>query len=165
MSGATAYRAHALQAVGGFDETFSLPANEDFEIGIRLKRIGTFGYVPGAVAFHARRKITLKTLWKWRRFWRFTFIVAKRYGVFGVPQRGKITRYPRLRTASAAVVSIPVGRCLEASRHIARRPFRGVLLISFAVFEFICNLCALPEILFSRCPERHPYLKNRMDRE
>jgi len=160
LSGATAYRAHALKLAGGFDETFSLPANEDFEVGIRLKKVGTFGYVPDAVAYHPRRRITF---WRWRRFWRFTFIIAKRYGLFGVPSRGTTTRYPRLRTAFAALLSMPIGRFIGATKYIVHNPFQGLMLISYAVFEIFCGLCALPEIMLSHCPERQNYLPNEVD--
>jgi glycosyltransferase involved in cell wall biosynthesis len=163
LSGVTAYRAHALKLAGGFDETFSMPANEDFEIGIRLKTIGTFGYLPDAVAYHPRRRITLATFWRWRRFWRFTFIIAKRYGVFGVPSRRKTTHNPRLRTAFAALLSMPIGRLRGATKYIIHNPFQGLMLISYAIFEFFCGICALPEIMFSHCPERRNYLTNGVD--
>jgi len=160
ISGATAYRAIALKEVGGFDEAFALPANEDFEIGIRLNNIGTFGYVPDAIAFHPRRKVTFATFWKWRRFWRYTLIVAKRYGVFGVPNQGKTTQHPRSRTALAALITMPAGRLLKAAKYCTHNPREGTVAISHAIFECVCGLCAMPEILLSRCPERKNYLSN-----
>jgi len=162
ISAATAYRGTALRRVGGFDETFPLPANEDFEVGIRLSAIGTFGYVPEAVAYHPRRRVTFATFWKWRSFWRFTSIIAMRYGVFGVPNRGKITHHPRLRTALAALVTLPTGRLIRAGRYGVHNPRMGLLAVSHAIFEFVCGLCALPEIMLSPCPERENYLSNEV---
>lgn len=163
MCGATAYRAQVLRQVGGFDESFTLPANEDFEMGIRLSAIGTFGYVPEAVAYHPRRRVTFATFWKWRSFWRFTVIIARRYQVFGVPSRRKFTHHPRLRTALAALVTMPAGRLVMATKHCARNPGEGVVAISHAIFEFVCGLCALPEIMLSAYPERNNYLSNEVE--
>lgn len=160
LCGATAYRADALRQVGGFDESFTLPANEDFEVGIRLSAIGIFGYVPDAIAYHPRRHVTFGTFWRWRRFWRYTFIIAKRYGVFGVPSQGKATRHPRVRTAVAALVTMPVGRLLKAVSYLRSNPAEGSAAVLHAIFEGVCGVCALPDILFAACPERLDYLSD-----
>ena len=161
LSTASAYRAEAIRRIGGFDESFPFPAYEDFEVGIRLKEIGEFGFIPNAVAYHPRRRVTLKTFWTRRRFWRFTVIIAKRYGVFGVPSRGKTTRFPRLRTAFCALVTSPGGRLLNSMAHFFKNPSEGALAIFYSAFDFICGFIALPEILFSRYPERRNYLIER----
>jgi len=161
LCGATAYRADAIKRVGGFDETFNLPGNEDFEVGIRLQQIGKFGYAPGAIAYHPKRRVTLRTFWMWRRFWKFTVIIAKRYGVLGVPSRGKTTRFPRLRVAFCAIATLPAGRLFKAISHFFKNPLEGALAVSYAAFESICGFFALPEIFFFRLSERRNYFADR----
>jgi len=159
LCGATAYRAQALRQVGGFDEGFKLPSQEDFEIGIRLMQLGEFGFVPDAIVYHPMRRVTLRTFWGWRRFWKYTVIIGKRYGVLGVPKLGKRTRFPRLRVAICATITLPVGRFSGAISTLQKN-FREVSRASFfMLFDVLCGIVALPEIVFCKCPERQNYLK------
>lgn len=156
-SGAIAFRRSTLVAAGGFDEAFSMPACEDVELATRILGIGPIGYVPEAVAYHPRRRVTFRTCWRWRKFWRFTMILAVRHGFLAWP--GKRTRFPRLRTALAAVVTLPAGRCLEALTWMWRSPRVGGLALAHSLFDVVCGVAALPQILFGRIPERKAYLE------
>jgi len=157
LSAAIAYRREALLAVGGFDEAFTLAACEDIELAARVMKLGPIRYVPEAVAEHPRRPVTLRTIWRWRRFWWFTAIVAARYGFLAWPE--KPTRFPRLRTAVAAVVTLPAGRARAALRWLRRSPRIGAVALAHAVFDVACGIIALPEILFRPFPQRRDYLR------
>lgn len=158
LCGATAYRPEAMRLAGGFDETFTLPAGEDFELGIRLQELGTFGWCPEAISYHPRRRVSLKTFWAWRHFWRPVVIIALRYGYIGVPKYGKRTASPRLRTAFCATATLPGGRLLKAVKKIPTDPRAGMLGIGYALFDVLCGFCALPDVFLCKCPERKKYL-------
>ena len=162
-SGAIAYRRDVLVAAGGFDEAFTMPACEDVELAARVLPKGPIGYVPEAVVYHPRRRITFRTCWRWRTFWWFTAILAGRYGFLGWPTR--LTRFPRLRTAQAAVVNLPAGRVLEALPWLWRSPKVGTVALVHAMFDVVCGLAALPEIVLKPFPERKNYLMQPGARE
>ena len=158
-TGAIAYRREALADAGGFDETFKMPACEDVELAIRVLSQGVIGFVPEAMAYHPRRPVTLRLHWNWRRFWKYEMFLGKRYGILSFPQNSA-GRLPRLRVALAAIATLPGGRLLEACKHI-RKDFPEALSAAFfAVFDVICGLLAVPEILFSRVPPRKSYLED-----
>ena len=155
---AIAYRRSAVLEAGGFDETFPLAACEDVEFATRLMDRGTIGFVPQALVFHPRRQVRLSTHWAWRKHWKYTMILAKRSGCLAFPgyPAGSL---PRLRVALAAVVTLPAGRLLEALKYAGHNPGEGLCACTAALFDVICGLAALPEILFSPVRERKNYLR------
>ena len=156
-TGASAYRASALVEVGGLDETFPYPACEDAELAARLLRLGTYGYVPEAIVYHPTRRVPLGMRWRTRKYWRYVMILAKRYGFLAFPGH-PAGPLPRLRVAFAAVVTLPGGRLLEALKHAADNPREGLAACAAALFDVICGLAALREIVFGVVPKRRNYL-------
>ncbi|MBP1730331.1 MAG: glycosyl transferase [Deltaproteobacteria bacterium] len=157
VSGGGAYRADALRRAGGFDEAYPYPACEDAEIGARLLNLGAYGYVPEAIVYHPTRRVTLATHWRWRKFWKYIMINAKRYGFLSFPGRSA-GRFPRLRVALAAVITLPGGRFLLACTRIRHNPKEACLACVYALFDVVCGLLALPDILFAPVPPRKNYL-------
>jgi glycosyltransferase involved in cell wall biosynthesis len=159
-SGASAYRAEALVMVGGFDETFPYPACEDIDLAARLLRIGKYGYVPEAIVYHPVRRISWKTFYNWRKFWKFVMILAERYGFLAFPGR-RIGRFSRLRVALAAVVTLPGGRFLQGCGHLPKKPKEGLLACVYSFFDVICGISALPDILLANVPLVKNYLQKK----
>jgi GT2 family glycosyltransferase len=156
-SGASAYRSDALRQAGGFDEMFPYYC-EDAELAARLLSLGEYGYVPKSIAYHPWRRVTLRTHWNWRSTWKYVTILAKRHGCLAFPGR-PAGRFPRIRVAVAAVVTLPLGRFLEACKHMKRNSREGALASLYALFDVICGLFALPAIFFSIVPPRRNYLE------
>lgn len=154
---AIAYRRSLLMAIGGFDETFELPACEDVELAMCALRYGRIGFVPAAIAYHPRRRITAWTHWKWRKHWRYETVLAVRHGVLSFPSRPS-GRYPRLRVLWAAVASLPAGRFLAAMRGFTHSRRDAALAAVYAIFDVACGIVAAPSILFWRVPRRLNYL-------
>jgi GT2 family glycosyltransferase len=157
-TGASAYRRTALLEAGGLDESFPFPACEDAELAARLLRLGPYGYVPDAIVYHPTRRVTWHMQWRSRKYWRYVMILAKRYGILAFPGR-PASPLPRLRVALAAVVTLPAGRLLEALKYAGHNPGEGLCACAAALFDVICGLAALPEILFAPVPERKNYLR------
>lgn len=156
---AIAYRRDALIRAGGLDETFKMPACEDVDLAMRLLKEGSIGFVPEAIVYHPTRRVTLKTFWNWRRYWKYVMILAKRYGVLAFPGKSAGS-FPRLRVALAAVLTLPGGRFLTACDHLMHQPWEGLLACFYAFFEAICGVCALPDILFESVPPYKDYLSS-----
>lgn len=154
---AIAYRRNALNSVGGFDETFKLPACEDVELAVRLLRIGPIGFTDRAIAYHPRRRVRASTHWKWGRHWRYEMILAVRYGIISFPGRSA-GRFPRLRVALAALVNLPTGRLLTALSAFPTSPRAAASALAFSVIDVVRGAGALPVILFARVPPRRNYL-------
>ena len=150
---AIAYRREALVAVGGFDEQFLLPACEDVELAVRVLQLGLIGFVPDAKAFHPRRRVTWASRWRQRRNWKYVTILAKRYAILAFPDR-KVGRFPRMRVALAAVLTLPSGRLREGIRYVRQCPAEGLIASVGAMFDVFCGVCTLPEILLSQIPAR-----------
>lgn len=147
-----AYRTDVFRRAGGMDESFSEAVCEDVELAVRVLKLGKIGFVPSAVVYHPRRPRTALSCWRARRNWRFVRILACRYGFLSWP--GKRTRFPRLRTAIAASVSLPFGRLRTAVRLIGRSPrdcLRGVLL---SAIDWAGGILMVPSILFEATPRR-----------
>lgn len=160
LTGASAYRGKALFHVGGFDE--ALIVGEDAAIAAEILEMGGFGFVEEAVVYHPRRRVTLRTHWQWRRNWKYEMILAKRYGFLSFPGH-PAGRFPRLRVALAAVVTLPAGRFIEGIKYVRNKPFDGTLACLYALFDVFCGVWALPIILFSRVPPRRNYLSTQKD--
>jgi GT2 family glycosyltransferase len=156
-SGASAYRIDALRRAGGFDEEFLLPACEDVDLAARLLKIGGYGFVPEAIAYHPVRRVTVRTHWRWRRHWKYETILAKRYGFLSFPRK-PIGRFPRGRVALAAIITLPAGRFLEGLKFMRCNPVVGILACLYALFDVFCGICALPQITFSPIPPGRNYL-------
>jgi GT2 family glycosyltransferase len=156
-SGASAYRADALRQAGGFDEMFPYYC-EDAELAARLLSLGEYGYVPKSIAHHPWRRVTLRTHWNWRSTWKYVMILAKRHGCLAFPGR-PAGRFPRIRVAVAAVITLPFGRFLEACKHTKRDFREGIIASFYALFDVIIGLIALPVIFFSPVPPRKNYLE------
>jgi GT2 family glycosyltransferase len=163
VSAAVGYRSQALCQVGGFDEVFQHAACEDAEIGARLLTLGIFGYVPDAVVYHPSRRVTFGTHWRWRKFWRYVMILAKRYGFLAFPGK-PAGPFPRLRVALAAVVTLPAGRLLESLSFLKSSLAVGAQTFVYGLFDVLCGFCALPDILFSSVPERRDYLSLKAEK-
>jgi GT2 family glycosyltransferase len=157
-TGASAYRATSLIAVGGLDEAFPFPACEDAELAARLLRLGPYGYVPDAVVYHPTRRVTWLMQWRSRKYWRFVMILAKRYGFLAFPGR-PAGPLPRFRVALAAVLTLPGGRFLNACKHFRAAPPEAIAACYYALFDVVCGICALPAILFGPVPPRKNYLE------
>jgi GT2 family glycosyltransferase len=154
---AIAYRRDALIKTGGFDEAFKMPACEDVDVAVRVLQQGPIGFVPEAIVKHPRRRVTLRTHWRWRKFWKYEMILSKRYGFLAFPGR-PAGSFPRLKVALAALVTLPGGRFIQGLKHIKREPCDGLLACFYALFDIFCGICALASILFSRVPPRRNYL-------
>jgi len=147
------YRREALMTVGGFDETFRLPACEDVDLAARVLTQGPIRFVPEAVARHPRRRITWKTHWHWRLHWKYVMILAKRYGFLNFPEV-PAGGFPRFRVAWAAVATLPAGRFIRAWKSLGRKPKESLIALFYGLFDVFCGLWALPEILFLPVPDR-----------
>jgi glycosyltransferase involved in cell wall biosynthesis len=160
LTGASAYRATALFQVGGFDE--ALLVGEDAAMAGEILSMGEFGFVKEAIVYHPRRPVTLRTHWDWRRNWKYEMILAKRYGFLSFPGK-PAGRLPRWRIARAAVCNLPAGRFLEGVNYLKINPLEAILACSYALFDVICGLLSLREILFGKVPPRRNYLTHQLD--
>ena len=154
---AIAYRREALIKAGGFDETFKLPACEDVELVMRINLPGKIGFATEAVAYHPKRKVTLRAHWSQRLHWRYITILAKRYKILAFPHK-KIHQFPRLRVAFAAIITLPIGRLLTAIKYFKKNPRESFIACAHSVFDVVCGLWALPVILFTPVSKRQNYL-------
>ncbi len=150
---AIAYRRNVLLDVGGFDEYFKLPACEDVEIATRVLQRGPIGFVPNAKVMHPKRRVTLLTHWKWRQHWRYLTILALRYGILAFPD-ARCGPFPRLRIACSALITLPLGRLRAALRSINSSPADSFLAASFAIFDVICAIVVIPDVLLLAPPDR-----------
>jgi GT2 family glycosyltransferase len=156
-SGASAYRRDALARVGGFDESFPLPACEDVDLAANLLRLGEYIYVSEAVVYHPCRHVTWRSHWNWRRHWKYVMFLAERYGILAFPGK-PAGSFPRLRLALAAVITLPAGRFMEGLKGARRNARESLLACLYACLDVFCGVIVLPEILFGRVPERKKYL-------
>lgn len=160
LSAASAYRADAVRRVGGFDEGFRLAACEDTDLAARLLILGKYGYIPEAMVYHPRRRITLRTHWRWREYWRYVTILAERYGFLGFPGN-PAGPFPKLRVGLAAMITLPGGRLIEGIKYIRCKPLDGILACLYAVFDVLCGIWALPSIIYPKVPPQRDYLSHR----
>jgi hypothetical protein len=90
--------------------------------------------------------------------WKYLVTLAKRYGFLAFPET-KTGRFYRLRIALAAIITLPLGRLLEALRWTIMDPSVAARAGCYAIFDVICGMWALLDILTSRVPERLNYLQ------
>lgn len=152
-----AYRRAVLEAIGGMDEQFTLAACEDVELAARALRIGRFAFVGDATVWHPRREITLQTHWRWRKHWRYHAILAVRYGILGFPGRSA-GRWPRLRVASAALFTLPIGRLRKSFRAWQEGPLVVLRAMMFVIVDVVSAIVVMPDILIRSVPPRLNYL-------
>ncbi|MCX5910075.1 MAG: glycosyltransferase [Deltaproteobacteria bacterium] len=155
---AIAYRRDALLQAGGFDETFPFPACEDVDLAMRVLDQGPIPFLPTAVAYHPLRRITLGTHWRWRGYWKYVMILAKRHGILAFPDH-PVGPFPRLQVAMAAVAGLPLGRLRQAVMDLPQHPGESLWAAVYALFDVACGLSALPTILFSAVPPLRNYLR------
>lgn len=161
---AMAYRRKALTQAGGFDEIFKLPACEDVELAYRVLQHGPIGFLPEAVAYHPTRRASLRIHWQWRRHWKYELVLAERYGFLAFPDN-PAGRFPRLRVAFAAVVSLPAGRFIEGVKFLRHKSSEGMFACLYALFDIFSALWALPGILLGPLPPRRNYLQQNQNDE
>lgn len=152
---AIAYRRAVLQAVGGFDEGFSRAACEDVELAVQVLEHGPIGFVPAAVVYHPRRRRTVRSCWSTRRHWRYVMILACRHGFLGFPTHQ--TRWPRLRTALAATVTLPLARARRALASMGGALGESALGLGLVVVDWAAGLSMVPTILFAPVPPRRSH--------
>lgn len=137
-----AYRRDALLRVGGFDESFPYPAFEDVDLALKLEPYGRIAWAADAVVVHPWRRMTWGAAARRVRYIESLLTVALRHGCLG--WRHHPTRWPRLRTSVAVLVTLPVGRILDASKFIARCPIDSLLRIGHSLAEVVLALTLLP---------------------
>lgn len=149
---AIAYRRSVLQSVGGLDEGFSSAACEDVELAMQVLEHGVIGFVPEAVVYHPRRRRTARACWRTRRHWRYVKILACRHGFLGFPANR--TRWPRLRTALAAAVTLPIGRARRALAALPTAPGEALQGLGLVLIDWVGGLTMVPAILLGPVPPR-----------
>lgn len=147
-----AYRKSALEAAGGFDERFSLPAFEDVDLALRIEGSGPIAFAPSAVVIHPWRRTTLvRSLASVLRF-DWLLVVAKRHGCLG--WRDRPTRFPRLRVAWSAAVALPSGRFRRGLAAFPQFPADALVRMTASVLEAAAGLALAPRWLFGRVSTR-----------
>tara|TARA_R110002072_G_scaffold51202_1_gene137184 strand:- start:6374 stop:7279 length:906 start_codon:yes stop_codon:yes gene_type:complete len=147
-----AYRRSILEAVGGMDENFSRAACEDVELAVQMLRHGEIGFVPTAIVYHPRRRRTASSCWKARKNWRYVQILACRYGFLSWP--GNLTNSPRIRTAVAAAITLPIGRLRRAISFFGDAPVEALRGIGLSAIDWAAGLSMLPTIFMGNVPDR-----------
>ena len=143
-----AYRRSVLLVVGGFDDSFPMPAYEDVDLALRLRSKGRFAWAPDAIVHH--RWCTVRFTGALQRLRQFDWLLvtALRHGCLGWEDRP--TRFPRLRIALAATVTLPLGRIRSAAKFLRRRPLETVLRIAMSLSEGAIALALVPRWLTAR---------------
>ena len=147
-----AYRKAVLLRVGGMDENFTRAACEDVELAVRVMEHGPIGFVPAAVVRHPRRRRTAGSCWRARRNWRFVQILACRYNILSWPENK--TEFPRLRTAVAAALTLPLGRLRRAIASVSRSPVDGLRGVGLSAVDWLGGFVMLPTIFLGTTPRR-----------
>lgn len=153
---AIAYRAAVLVQVGGMDESFTGAACEDVDLAVRVMEHGPIGFVSSAVVRHPRRRRTVRSCWQARKHWRFVQILACRHRFLTWPEHK--TSCPRLRTALAAVGTLPLGRLRRALSALSVAPLDGLRGVGLTAVDWLGGLAMLPSILFGVTPPRQSSL-------
>lgn len=83
----SSYTRKALEAVNGFDDFYRLPAGEDLDLGLRLKKMGfNLYYSPEAIVFHYHRDNIASLLRNQKNWTKWNLIAHKRNGKLGPRQ-------------------------------------------------------------------------------
>lgn len=141
-----AYRRDALRQIGGMDER--LITFEDTDLAIAARKLGTIVFAPGAVVFHPWRRLGVKACLKQIRRFDWLLTLALRHGCLGWPDRP--TRYPRIRVALAAAITLPLGRMRSAMRFLRTAPGDALSRMGISVLEAAIGLALAPRWLFHR---------------
>lgn len=149
-----AYRRRVLHQVGGFDPNFPFAAFEDVDLALSVGRWGRIVHAPGAVVLHPWRRMTLGSSLRRIRQLDWMLVTAMRHGCLG--WRDRPTRYPRLRVALAAAVTLPLGRFRKGARWLRRSPRDAMLRMGFAVIEAAAGAARAPWFLFRSDPLPRP---------
>jgi GT2 family glycosyltransferase len=149
-----AYRRSALEAVGGFDETFPYPAYEDTDLAARITESGKrILWEPRAIMLHPQRPLTLRTVFKKLRHWEYVLLMGLRYGYLGWKKYP--TRHPRLRVAVLSTVALPLSKLRIAAKWSLRRPIAALKLALFGVCEAVGALVlVVPRALLGKYNQR-----------
>jgi glycosyltransferase involved in cell wall biosynthesis len=152
-----AYRRWAIVAVGGLDESFPLPAFEDVDLALCVAELGCFEFAENAVVVHPWRKITWKdSIRRWKNF-DWLLVSALRHGCLGWKERP--TSHPRLRVATAAALTLPLGRLRRGLTFLTRAPKDSMLRIGLSLVELAVGMALSPRFLCrSYDPARRRYL-------
>jgi glycosyltransferase involved in cell wall biosynthesis len=141
-----AYRRDVLLQVGGFDESFPYPAYEDAELAARVRLLGPIIWQPEAIVIHPQRRLTLRTVLKKLRHWKYVQLMGYRYGYLAWERYP--VKYPGLRVAALSVIALPLAKLKSASRWLVRRPVAAIKLACFGVIEaFGALLIVVPRAL------------------
>lgn len=150
-----AYRRSALLAVGGLDEAYPYPAFEDAELALAAERLGRFAWARDAVVTHPWRRTTLAVTCRRLRYFDWLLVTALRHGCLGWTDRP--TRFPRLRVAIAAAVTLPAGRFRQGLVWLRRRPIDACARLGLSLVEAIGGALMAPRwLLWRAAPPRRP---------
>lgn len=140
-----AYRRSVLEAIGGLDEAFPMPAFEDADLALAARGTGKFVHASDALVLHPWRRLTLRASVKRPRQLDWLLVTALRHGCLGWENRP--TRYPRVRVSLAATVSLPLGRAKGALRYVTSAPADAFLRVFFCLVEALICLARVPHWL------------------
>ena len=84
-------------------------------------------------------------------------MLALRHGFMAWPANK--TAVPRLRTAFCAIVSLPVGKGLEALKRLPTRPVDAICGLGLALIEWLGGVAMLPVILLAPLPKPRSQLR------
>ncbi len=137
-----AYRRSALLAVGGLDESFPIPAFEDTDLALCVRRLGKLAFAADAVVIHPWRKVDLRYSLRRMKNLDWLLLTALRHGCLGWIDRP--TARPRTRVALAAAITLPLGRLKNGVRALRATPADGLRRIGISLVEAACGLALLP---------------------
>ncbi|MGL5095033.1 MAG: glycosyltransferase family 2 protein, partial [Planctomycetia bacterium] len=140
-----AYLRDALHAVGGFDESFPMPAFEDVDLALAVRDLGRIDYAPGALVLHPWRRVTLGGVLKRQRNFDWLLVTGLRWGCLGWVDRP--TRHPRLRVALAAAVTLPLGRMRRGLAALTKTPCDALERIGISLVEAVVGCWRAPRYL------------------
>jgi GT2 family glycosyltransferase len=113
------YRKDIFDQVGGFDESFPFPHNEDADLAWRVEKLGRIPFAPEVHVIHPPRRETLRQRANWVRFMESDFLLfAKHPDAY----RERCTASPWFTIYRQAFVIAQIG-ALKASAKCLLPPF------------------------------------------
>jgi len=76
----------ALRAIGGFNETITIAAGEDIDLGFRLREVGSLSYAPRACVYHNFNDGLLGFVRRFVRYGRGNKIISELYSLDLTPR-------------------------------------------------------------------------------